>query len=211
VPLGGLGHACDTDADCNPLEDLYCQIPSDGPGACTAYLPPGASCTVGGDACRLGDLCIAGACRPIADVFTASVGFPCWGSGALCQAGLSCEFSGLPFLSAASCVAERAPLEACFIALPDACPEGHYCSANGFNTGGTCLALPAENQPCASAFLQNTGLTAPCAADLACVGGICKPKKRLAESCEEDAQCYSGLCRGAGSGTPGTCAPPYCE
>src|SRR5262249_52375773 len=150
---------------------------------CQPFVAVNADC-VQGQSCVPGALCLDKKCRRVSDLFTAAEGFACYTTGSLCQRGLDCEFNGLPFLSAGTCVQEKHPLDACKLALPDECPKDTYCSANGFNTGGKCLATPIENMPCATDFEQTIGTAAPCKAGHTCVNGICKPTRQLNEPCE---------------------------
>jgi hypothetical protein len=214
VALGSEGQPCTTNQECDSTQNLYCRAVEGDAGpvsTCTAYLPVGAACSYSGPSCEVGAFCLGDICRRIADAFTANETFPCFQGGTLCREGLSCEFSGLPFLSSATCMNERSSLDVCKIALPDECPDGHYCSANALNGGGQCLALPIASQPCANAFMQTIGIAPRCAAGLACVEGLCKPKKRLGEACEADQQCYGGSCPIEEGGTTGVCAPPICS
>ena len=150
-----------------------------------------------GENCVSGALCITGKCRRVSDLFTLAETFTCFSNGLLCQRGLDCEFSVLPFFSMGSCVKEKNALDACKIALPDECPKDTYCSANIGNAGGQCVATPVENQKCATDFEQAVGVAAPCKAGFGCVNGICKPMRQLGQPCEINTQCYSGACVGA--------------
>jgi hypothetical protein len=219
-PFAQLGELCSVDAECDPTRGLYCRTVVDADGGvgdggtrtCSEFVPLASACNTDQDKCEPGGLCMNRQCRRIADAFTARLGFDCYNSGSLCEPGLSCEFSGLPFnpLQQALCVAEKNGLETCKIAFPDECPAGHYCSANFLNAGGQCLALPgSENQPCAAHFAQSVGLAPPCAASLVCVAGICKPRRRLGESCDIHGQCYSSACRPASDGGS-TCVAQGC-
>ena len=209
------GATCLDGNDCDPLQGLYCRKVRDPDagttdagaamtGTCSEYLALGAACAANDDQCVPGAFCIGGTCRRVSNVFTLPEGERCYTSGFLCDEGLACEFGGIPFLSDGTCVAERPSPEACTLALPGACTKGNYCSASGFSFSGTCLAAPVENQACASATEQNAGLSAPCAATLACVNGLCKPMRDLGQACEAHNQCYSGACFDA------VCVPPAC-
>ena len=215
VPLAQQGGPCAVDEDCDTTANLFCQLaasPQDGGpvGICMEHAGLNEACSATGARCEIGTYCVNDVCRRVTDVFTTAEGFQCYTTGLMCVEGLSCEFQGLPFLSGGVCVAEKTPLAPCLLALPDSCPDGHYCSANAFNGNGQCVALPGLNQPCASSFLQNIGLASPCAGGFACVAGFCKPRKRVDEACETDAQCYSGACFGPEAGAP-VCVPPLCR
>jgi Dickkopf N-terminal cysteine-rich region len=211
-PFAATGAMCLVDGDCNPLEGLYCQKVADAgegaPGTCQTFVPINGDC-VDRDQCVPGALCIEKKCRRLSDLFTAAETFTCYTSGSLCQRGLDCEFMGLPLLSQGTCVKEKNPLDPCKLALPDECPKNTYCSANGFNAGGQCLATPVENQPCGTDFEQSVGIAAPCKAGLTCVKGICKPMRQLGQPCETNAQCYSSACQGPDGGV-GMCVPLGC-
>jgi hypothetical protein len=209
-----MGATCAADSNCDPSKGLYCQKVADagdadgGVGMCQPYVPFNADCLQDRDECEPGGMCIEKKCRRVSDLFTLAETFTCYTSGALCQRGLDCEFSGLPLLSAGTCVQEKHALDPCKLALPDECPKDTYCSANVFNLGGQCVGTPTENQKCATDFEQGANLAAPCKAGLVCVSGICKPARQLGEPCESNAQCYSGSCAGADGGM--TCVPLGC-
>jgi hypothetical protein len=212
VALGKSGAPCVAADDCDPIDGLYCRMgdqsgDAGAAGTCTRYVARGQACTASGPACETGTLCVGQACRPVTDLFTAADGFGCYTTGTLCEEGLSCEFAGLPFLSTALCTAKKTPLDPCRVSVPDACPDGYYCTATLVNP--QCVALPSENQACATGTMQNLGLSPPCAAGLACVGGFCKVKKRIGEACEEDIQCYGGRCADPG-GSGAVCVPTVC-
>ena len=211
-----MGAMCAVDGDCDPSQGLYCQKMADagdsdgGIGMCQTFVPINADCVQNRDQCVPGGLCIEKKCRRLSDLFTLAETFACYTNGLLCQRDLDCEFNGLPFLSAGTCVKEKRPLDACKLALPDECPKDTYCSANAFNVAGQCLGTPVENQQCATAFEQNIGVAAPCKAGLTCVNGICKPTRQLGEPCEVNTQCYSGACTAPPGGGTGMCVPPGC-
>jgi hypothetical protein len=215
VALGQSGALCTSDGDCDPTQNLYCRTSDTtadggvGP-TCAEYVPIGSACA-SGDTCETGAICVNGSCRRIADAFSAAEGFGCYTTGSLCVVGLSCEFQGWPFVSSATCTAEKSALDPCLIAMPDECPNGYYCSANIFNSGGVCTALPTLNQPCAGTFEQSVGLAPQCGAGYTCVSGFCKTKKRLGEACEAHNQCYSGVCLGAVDGGLGACVAQMCQ
>jgi hypothetical protein len=208
-----MGAMCVVDGDCDPTLGLYCQKLADagegGPGTCQTFVPIDGDCQ-SRDKCVPGALCVGQKCRRLSDLFTLAEGFACYTSGALCNGGLDCEFSGLPFLSMGTCVMEKQALDACKLALPDECPKGTYCSANGFNTAGQCVGTPDANQKCAADFEQTIGTAAPCKAGFTCVNGICKTSRQLGEPCEINAQCYSGSCLPPPDGGPTTCVPLGC-
>jgi hypothetical protein len=203
-----IGAMCAVDGDCDPTVGLYCRKNPDAgtasAGVCQPLVAVNGDCAQG-ENCVSGALCLEKKCRLVSDLFTIAETFTCYSSGSLCRMGLDCEFSGLPFLSMGTCVKEKNVLDACKVALPDECPKDTYCSANGFNTGGQCVATPVENQHCASDFEQTIGVAAACKATLACVNGICKPMRHLGQPCEVNAQCYSNAC-----GPASLCVPPGC-
>jgi hypothetical protein len=211
-PLARLDEPCRTNNQCDSRDGLYCKLIVDDAGTetgrCATLLPIGAACTRA-DTCEPGAMCLGDACRRLSDVFTAREGFACgYADGSsLCVPGLFCEFAGFGF-GQATCVQEKTPGAACKFSLPDACPAGHYCSVNLLNTGGQCLALPGETQPCAANPMQAAGFAPPCASGLVCVNGLCQTRRRLGDSCGITEQCYSGFC--ANTGTANACAPPMC-
>jgi hypothetical protein len=212
-PFAQMGAPCAVDGDCDPSKGLYCQKMPDagdgGLGACQPFVPINADCVQNRDQCVPGGLCIEKKCRRVSDLFTLAENLACYTNGLLCERNLDCEFNGLPFLSAGTCVKEKVPLDMCKIALPDECPKDTYCSAGAFN-GGQCVATPVENQKCAADFEQSVGLAAPCKAGLTCVNGICKPARQLGEPCEVNTQCYSGACMPPAAGGAAVCVPPGC-
>jgi hypothetical protein len=211
--LAQQDQACAANSDCDPTQSLYCRGVADADAGadagtvktCQRYLALDADCVTNQDQCVPGGICMNGSCRRISTVFTLSEADPCYANGFLCDRGLSCEFSGLPFLSQGACVAGKQMLDACLLAVPGECPTGSYCSANAFNADGQCLATPTENQPCANGFEQAIGVSSACVAGLACIEGICKPIAALSGACEADAQCYSGVC-----GSAAVCVVPGC-
>ncbi len=223
VPFRQVSEACQQDAQCDPTQGLYCQklggdagVPEAGtadagtPGSCQKYVAINAACT-SQDQCVPGALCVNNVCRRLTELFTLAETYACFGNNLLCNPGLSCEFSGIPLLSAATCVAPKAATTDCRLALPDECPRDYYCNANWLNLApGKCVASPTQDAPCATDAEQSAGLSAPCHSGLACVNGLCKPLRHLGEACEADAQCYSGACRaGSEAGGP-VCVTPGC-
>lgn len=223
-PLGKQGDPCAIDDDCDPTLQLYCSTGAvdggdagadagtdAGAGAtCQPFVQLGGACDSKTDECELGTFCISNVCRRISDVFTIGEGLPCFSSGSLCRTGLSCEFEGVFYFSAATCAVEKNPGDPCKLALPDECPDGYYCSANILGGGGSCLALPTANQPCANAFMPNNGLAPKCAGGTVCVNDICKTWRVLDEPCEVHEQCYSGLCQTPPDGGARVCVAPVC-
>jgi hypothetical protein len=198
-----VGDVCSKTEECDPTAGFYCQKADGAPsGTCQPYVALNGSCQK--QNCEPGALCIADRCRRTTDVLTQAVSLDCFSNGLLCEPGLSCEFTGLPFGNQATCVSGKQPLDPCRIALPEECPTGTYCSANILNNGGQCLAAPGENQKCASDFEQASGLAAQCQAGLVCISTICKPMRRVGEACEAHEQCYSGACFSA------LCVSPVC-
>jgi hypothetical protein len=180
------------------------------PGTCQPFVGINQACVDNQDECVPGAMCIGRVCRRVNDVFTLSEGLNCYPlNGLLCNLGLSCEYSGIPLLSTSLCVAEKQPLDACKLAFPSECPPRTYCTANGANLGGQCVGTPGENQACAAAPEQASGISAACLPGLTCLSGICRPLQRLDQPCEAPTQCYSGICQPAPSGGP-VCVPPGC-
>lgn len=211
-PYAQLNESCTNDGMCDPSNGLYCRPSVDDAGVqsgtCAAFVPVGTACA-GQDKCAPGSMCLGDQCRVLVDMFTARLGFSCsyMAGASLCEPGLSCEFANFAF-GAATCIAEKAPGDACKFALPDSCPAGHYCSVNILNTGGQCLALPTANQNCAGGAMQAAGFAPQCASGLTCVNGVCQTRRRLGEQCATTEQCYSGLCATSGAGN--RCAPLAC-
>jgi hypothetical protein len=202
--LGAVGSTCVANAACNPVADLYCKIPSgQTTGTCAKYIATAATCAAG-DTCEPGAYCLEGVCARIAKLFTLDAPQTCYTNSLLCNAGLACEFTGLPFLSPGKCLAAKVPAQACHIALPEECPTGHYCTSSVFNGPGTCQILPANGETCAKAGVQTIGLRGPCQPGLACVNDECAPYAKLTQPCEGHAQCFSGACVG------NVCVPPSC-
>jgi hypothetical protein len=230
-PLAQKDERCLENGDCDPDQQLYCQKlannPDAGapasdagsgqggsdagtaPGTCQPYLGINQRCVENQDECVPGALCIGAICRRVTDVFTLSEGLNCYGNGLLCNPGLSCEFSWIPRFSAAQCVAEKQLLDPCKLGFPSECPPRSYCTSDAFNSGGQCVATPGENQPCAAAPEQTSGVSAACLPGLTCLSGICRPLQNLDQPCEAPSQCYSGLCQ-AGPGGGLVCVPPGC-
>jgi hypothetical protein len=213
----GLGAGCSDGNPCDPSQGLYCEAtPADGgaadagtAGICQAFVAIGADCSRKNSQCVPGAFCIGNKCERLTDVFTLNSGQACFNNSLLCNPGLSCEFSGVPYLSAATCTAQKATNAACRLSLPSECPKGSYCTVSVFNTSpGQCVGTPTETQACAMGGEQSIGLSAPCAAGLACVNGICKSRKLIGDACETNAQCYSGYCAPGDGGT--FCAMPGC-
>lgn len=202
--LGAVGSTCLTNAACNPIDDLYCKIPTgQSTGTCEKYVVTAATCTAA-DTCEPGSYCLEGVCARIAKLFTLDEPQTCYTNSLLCNAGLACEFTGLPFLSQGKCIAAKAPAQACHIALPEECPTGHYCTSTLFNEPGTCQILPADGETCAKSGVQNIGLRGPCQPGLACVNDSCAAYAHLGQPCGGHAQCFSGACVGS------ECVPPSC-
>jgi len=200
-----FGGSCTKSEQCGP--DLTCVKGSGGDGTCQSYTPSHGDCGDTKPPCVPGDYCFGKKCLPVRDAFTVKSGFACYTNGLLCENGLSCMFDGLPFLSTATCMEPKEAGEACNVGVPEVCATGLYCSYGSVNP--KCLALPTENQACAKATVQTFGISPPCAAGLACVNDVCLPRRRLAEACSDDAQCYSGYCAGADEGT-GQCELRAC-
>lgn len=202
--LGAVGSTCVTNAACNPVEDLYCKIPSgQTTGTCEKYIMSDAACGLG-DTCQPGTYCLESKCARIAKLFTLDEPQTCYSNSLLCNPGLACEFNNLPFLSAGTCKAAKNPAQACHIALPEECPTGHYCTSSLLNEQGTCQILPAETETCAKSGVQTIGLRGPCQPGLACVNDVCAPYATLGQPCSGHAQCYSGAC------VQSKCVPPTC-
>jgi|GEM_PF-5427815 len=200
-----FGGTCTKPEQCGP--DLTCVTGLVGDGTCQSYTPSYGDCGDSKPPCVPGDYCFDKKCLPVRDAFTVKSGFACYKNGLLCENGLSCMFEGLPFLSAATCMAPLGAGDTCGVGVPEACATGLYCSYGSADP--KCLALPTENQACAKATVQTFGISPACAAGLACVHDICLPRRRLAEACSGDTQCYSGYCAGADAGT-GQCELRAC-
>jgi hypothetical protein len=218
-PFAQMGALCAVNDDCDPVAGLYCQKAPDAgadvsgavKGTCQPFVAVNADCMQNRDECVPGALCIDKKCRRGSELFTLAETFNCFTNGLLCQRDLHCEFAGIPLLSMGTCVKEKQPLDPCKLSLPSECPPNYYCSANGLNlTPGKCLVSPVENQKCATEAEQASGLSAPCHSGLTCVNGICKTTRQLGESCEINAQCYSGTCRPPEDGGAAVCAPAGC-
>ncbi len=188
---------------------LTCVKPLVGDGTCQAYVPTHGDCGQGLPPCATGDYCVNNKCLPLADAFTAKTGFECYSNSVMCDPSLSCNFNGIPFLSKGTCKAPIDVGQSCVVGVPEACDTGLYCTYGSGTGQPQCVALPGPDQACASATVQTLGISPPCKAGLACVNGICLPRKGMGENCRGDTQCYSGLCSGADAGT-GTCELPDC-
>jgi hypothetical protein len=150
----------------------------------------------------------AGHCTRVSSLFTTSqVGGKCdWNDGPLCVEGLRCQLTAPAEVWSKSyggtCVEEIPAGAACQIALPDPCSKNYYCPG----LGGTCTALPKQNDLCAKNSLVKPG----CMAETRCVQ-INENEKRcnafvnLGQACADDVACASGNC------VAGICAQPnYC-
>lgn len=205
----GSGEACDSDGQCQMGMSCVTGGPDGGllEGHCEAWAETGEACGLGKPPCHLGDYCVDNKCLPVSGAFVVKEGFTCYSNGLLCEPGLSCQFNGLPFLSAGSCVAPIAATGECSVGLPESCADGLYCTWGQANP--KCVGLPTENQACASSTVQTLGISLPCASGLACVNAVCLPRKRMGEPCVGDTQCWTGLCAGADAGV-GACELPAC-
>jgi len=135
----------------------------------------------------------AGTCVNWRTAFAGALGSPCApADGDYCDPGLSCAFDMAA--GGFTCQASVAAGAACTVAVPELCPAGQYCAAEGVS--GTCAALPAAGAAC-----TRTGL---CAAGLRCTGSLCAAPARIGDACTADAQCLSNACDG------GVCAIPEC-
>ena len=186
-------------------------------GTCQPYVQKDSSCGIGTTPdCEPGTLCVAGTCKTATGMFTGAAGFSCYSTGSLCQAGLACEFQGLPYLSNGICKADKAQ-SACRLALPDGCGPNAYCGASYINAVSTCSVLPATNEACAAKAAQTLGLAPACQAGLSCTQGVCKNPLRVGDVCKFHDQCLTGYCKpddadaAAGdAGVPGHCASGKC-
>jgi hypothetical protein len=216
------GRECNLDFECQ--DDLFCRVEGSCPGSCAAPGSAGEACTANehcaqdlvcaegvgqcveagqeGDACREADapcamplLCMdedteagtPGTCTDLLAAFSAGEADACsiGESWQLCQEGLYCVLTGA---AAGTCSSERALSGGdCVATIPDQCPGDEYCDTEG--APPFCRPLPAAGDACT---YERFGPT--CAAEHVCVDGICRELRRLGESCEADAQCYSESC-----------------
>ena len=214
-PLGRAGAPCVDNGQCSA--GFSCAAPladggdtSDAGRVCTPDIPHGQACRGLESPCEPGTLCLAGTCQTAHDVFTLNENQACYGNSLLCNAGLHCEFQGIPFLSAATCKPAVPTGQPCRIALADECQRGAYCNAGWFGLAGTCVSLPIDAQPCANDLAQAVGLASNCAATFACVNNLCRPRRNLNEACLGHTQCVSGLCAPRPDGGAGVCIPAAC-
>ena len=92
------------------------------------------------------------------------------------------------------CLAPVAAGAACNAAVPEMCPEDHYCAgANPFmlRFDGTCAPLPRAGEECGTTLLGER-----CAAGLVCASPRCVQPQPNGAPCAADAGCYGGRCRG---------------
>ncbi|MBL8922148.1 MAG: hypothetical protein JNJ54_25080 [Myxococcaceae bacterium] len=186
-----------------------------GPG-CTDLLTSPTSCGACGRACRSGEFCSQGSCRPIPTCsltndgaqcpFAAGVTGSCCGGAcvdtrtsaghcgtcnATCAAGASC--------SNAQCTRPDGGLSFCSLASGDACPVGTACQ------GSRCvpMACPPGSSGGACAF----GVTPNGATGLCCQGRCVDPAQDPAHCGACGRACTNGLCTPSSFGGQATCLP----
>ncbi|MDW8361867.1 MAG: hypothetical protein RMK74_05670 [Myxococcales bacterium] len=170
-------------------------------GRCGAPAGPGEPCGgMSGRECRFGLACagqegdMPGRCEALSARLTATEGMSCnFDEGPLCRAGLSCALMGFGGMAPTmQCVRPVAAGGACYVAVPEMCPEGQYCNVNlmGGSFMGTCMPLPGDGQPC------GMGVTGErCADGFACdEGDVCRRLQDNGGACTEDSLCYSDRC-----------------
>ena len=130
----------------------------------------------------------AGTCVNFASMVTATIGASCnIATGPLCKDGHCVRDNA--FVANGVCGASALSGGPCHYAYPDPCPAGEYCLlSTGYD--GLCTGLPGANQPCVDSNLAMRD----CGPYLQCINEVCRPKRRLSESCMADEQCYSTKC-----------------
>jgi hypothetical protein len=193
-----VGAACTADREC--ADGLACATPA---GQCVTAQPVGAACA-DTHACGSGLYCNSqtGTCADSTAMFSAGNGAVCGANAAVyCTDGLYCITDpGQPSYGNGHCTSQRfAASGACRPSIPEACPDGSYCSITTGSSDGACQPLPGDGQPC--------GASQTCAPGTECVvagvtGGVdtCHTAAHLGGSCYGDNQCYSQNC------TAGVCA-----
>lgn len=224
-----LGADCVTSDDCSGTS-TFCQPQAQCPGTCATLLTANTPCT-NSDQCANGTLCAVvnsvrqcvapggpaapcgldstplckrgfsctpdmgggSTCKSNSIVYVRQAGQTCDPPASMCDRGLVC--TNTP--TGLECAAIAATDGACFRAQPSHCPAGQYCDAVTM-TGGTCLDLPEEGETCLASTRSQR-----CAPNFACLGdGLCHIKGENGDSCDENAECYSGNCGGT------VCDPP---
>ncbi len=180
-------------------------------GRCTSELRAGDECESCGVGCGGGLFCLGadeetgetGTCQSLNDLFTAPEGEPCDIEGELCEPGASCAASVEGGEVSWTCEPPASSGGDCQLAIPDMCPTGEYCAGLAPRVGvlqGICSQLPTEGLDC----LPGDCGGGRCAADHACVEGICRRLKPNGESCAGKAECYSDHCDESGLCGPDT-------
>lgn len=205
TPTGGTGDACAADAECTvglACEDQVCRVPASTSGG-----------ECGGDSgleCPLDEFCSGdspeerGTCVPWDSIRTQAEGDACDPENdELCEQGLACAITAVIPAVTWECRARVGAGEACSVAVPNMCPDTHYCDTPAMAFEGTCEELPSDGEPCATTVFGEA-----CAPGHVCdpTTTECVQPQDNGAACDSAAGCFSGNCEG------GTCtAEEVCE
>jgi hypothetical protein len=179
---------------CNQNDDDQCE---DGlvcfRGECAALGAVADDCGETLPRCEPGLVCAGGECTNIPVLYFRKLDEVCERGVELCEPGLVCESTMGMMGVCKNTVAKDA---ACKRADPNQCPIDQYCDAASPGVAGTCRSYPVDGAACLMRDQQ-------CADGHVCVANTCHELVQVGESCDQDAQCYTGAC-----GDDGQCAGP---
>jgi hypothetical protein len=197
--FGGPGASCTRDQACQQglqCSNGNCQTPGGVGASCQGMT--GVDCN-GGLICQGGTATQAGTCAATSTVFGAASGAACnVQMQQLCSTGISCIVMSA---TSQTCGPDNlASGAACHLSAPDQCQPGFYCHGATVMAAGTCMALPAAGQPCAT-----VPFGASCADGSVCDSMMCVAVQANGGACPVDDDCFGGRC------SAGSCAvPTYC-
>lgn len=189
APLQAEGMPCNRNDDDQCDDGLVCFR-----GSCEKLGANGDDCSDTLPRCSPGLVCVGGECTSVPVYYFRKLDEACTIGVELCEPGLVCESAMGTMGVCKRTVAEDAP---CKRSDPNQCPLDQYCDATAPGMAGTCRDRPGEGVACLVNRAQN------CADAHVCIDGTCRALLQVGAVCEEDAQCYSGLC-----GDDAKCAAP---
>jgi hypothetical protein len=202
APLLTAGQACTADDDCE--SGLQC---SSETKLCVQPATAGQACEYGAPPCSPGIVCwgkddtnkTSGTCKTLDSVFVADANAACdpTAAGPLCKVGQSCVADSVNLAAGTvnwKCLTAGTYTAggSCKPAIPDACESGYYCQTASGAITGTCVILPAAQEPCAPVFPTQ------CRSGAVCVDSTCQNYAANGVSCTGDAMCYSENCTPSG-------------
>lgn len=174
------GQPCRASGEC--ISGHYC---SEENNVCLPVKKVGERCATsdGNLQCSEGSFCSDGKCSPIDSRYSRTLGQSC-GQEGLCEQGLSCAAAP----QGNQCLARSGKGQKCWSATPSQCPVGTFCTAapNQGEWEGTCEAKLAAGTPCSG--------DDHCDAQLECLGGLCRQRREIGATCQEDYDCLSSHC-----------------